>query len=590
MSNRTTSVIESLGVRLLIAGVIFFAALIFYALPLGNRPFFTRGEAREAMVVEGMYDESDVILPLRSREEIISVATKPPMFHWLGFITSKVMGQQNEFSIRFPSALCAAFVLALLFVFVSSISGASTAALAVVILASGLEWNRSSGHARVDMVFALGVMLSMVAVFNLVEGWKKTRAVSWPWLLAASAASVFAVLAKGPFGLAFPWATALVYAFINESGSFTRRLRALPWLPAILAVVAALATAGIWYWLAYQRGGQTFIQVHLMEENVGRFMNVSGDEPEHAKPFFYSVIYLFTSFFPFSLFLPFVAVWLWTQRTVFKADSHRGLLFASIWFALLFIAVTISSSKREVYLLPLFPALAYIMAICIKDVTARGLDFARTRFVIVATVGVVAVAFALVAVGLSTVTLVGGSQVVVDLAGARAQSEVSQLLDSFKSGPAIIALVFLGALLLGLAARACRRSQLQLCSVLMSAGTLAVITMVNFRILPAIAADSTPTAFVLGMNNIITKGAPLVQYKHTFFPAMYYWEHFIPFASTVADFPNAEEGYILVRKDSLAEVLAALDDHEVVLESSNNSANGDGKLLLVKYRHKNLPV
>src|SRR6266446_3892204 len=60
---------------------------------LGKAPFHTKGEPREALVVWEMTHGGGWILPRRNGVELPS---KPPLFHWLGAITSLIHGDTDE--------------------------------------------------------------------------------------------------------------------------------------------------------------------------------------------------------------------------------------------------------------------------------------------------------------------------------------------------------------------------------------------------------------------------------------------------------------------------------------------------------------
>src|SRR5262245_44589533 len=83
---------------------LFLLCALLYLWGLGAVPFYTKGEPREATVVWEIYTNGEWILPLRNGHIIPS---KPPLFHWLGTITSFVWGDLTEWTIRLPSALLA---------------------------------------------------------------------------------------------------------------------------------------------------------------------------------------------------------------------------------------------------------------------------------------------------------------------------------------------------------------------------------------------------------------------------------------------------------------------------------------------------
>src|SRR5207253_10508733 len=59
-------------------------------------PFYTKGEPREALVVQTIVRGEAFVLPMRNGNELPS---KPPLFHWLGALASIVHAQANEAAI-----------------------------------------------------------------------------------------------------------------------------------------------------------------------------------------------------------------------------------------------------------------------------------------------------------------------------------------------------------------------------------------------------------------------------------------------------------------------------------------------------------
>src|SRR3954453_23700992 len=62
--------------------VVLCAAL--YLPPAVATPFFTKGEPREGLVVRRMVEHGEWMLPRRPSGEGLAIASKPPLFHWLG--------------------------------------------------------------------------------------------------------------------------------------------------------------------------------------------------------------------------------------------------------------------------------------------------------------------------------------------------------------------------------------------------------------------------------------------------------------------------------------------------------------------------
>ena len=106
--------------------------------------------------------------------------------------------------------------------------------------------------------------------------------------------------------------------------------------------------------IAVSRGGEGFFDRQILQENLSRFAGGSG----HSHPVYYYFPYLFSQGLPWGLLLPVV---LWDS---FKKGAPSGddTLFLKIWFAVMFVFFSIALGKRPVYLLPLYAALAILMA------------------------------------------------------------------------------------------------------------------------------------------------------------------------------------------------------------------------------------
>src|SRR5581483_1141902 len=132
--------------------------LLLYWWGLGDVPFYTKGEPREATVVWEIYSTHEWILPLRNGYIIPS---KPPLFHWLGTLVSYANGGVNEFSIRFPSAALATIGVLLTYSAGVTLWGAEAGAVAAVALATSFFCSETATTARVDMTLTV----CMVAAF-----------------------------------------------------------------------------------------------------------------------------------------------------------------------------------------------------------------------------------------------------------------------------------------------------------------------------------------------------------------------------------------------------------------------------------------
>jgi len=247
-SKKLTSILISLAV--------FGLCFLFNASALSSSPFSSRGEGREARVVTDMVEHGYYIVPKRNESDLSS---KPPLFHWTAALASHAAGGHSPFSIRLPSAIAASLASLFLFWFVSALRGRRAGILSVLILATTVEWATNAGHARVDMCFSLFVFLGAASLFQALQRWRQVGSVDERWLLAAGIFNAFAVLAKGPAGILFPWTTAGIYLLLILQKPRLRSFMRLPFEPLITCLVLSLVLSGAWYIAAAISEGGSFI-------------------------------------------------------------------------------------------------------------------------------------------------------------------------------------------------------------------------------------------------------------------------------------------------------------------------------------------
>ena len=137
--------------------------------------------------------------------------------------------------------------------------------------------------------------------------------------------------------------------------------------------ILSLIIPALWYIAAWQRGGEEFLSL-MMEENVGRLTGTMSYD-SHLNPWYYNVITVVSGLLPYTLLLLFslfslkyakprinvsangFSTWL---KSLKNADPW--ILFNSLAVILIFIFYCIPASKRSVYLLPIYPGLAYFIA------------------------------------------------------------------------------------------------------------------------------------------------------------------------------------------------------------------------------------
>ncbi len=312
---------------------------------LGDIPFYTKGQPREATVIWEIYHNGDWILPLRNGHIIPS---KPPLFHWLGTLAALALGQLSEFSIRLPSALLALIGVLLTYRVGAVLWGVEAGLIAGLTLATSFEWVRAATTARVDMVLTF----FMVAAFFSFWSMYREQRVGWGEALGFFCLLGLATLAKGPIGAVLPGLVIGVFLCVKHDLLFVRRLH------LVTGSLLFLLIAGSWYALALWHGGEAFFEKQIMKENVLRFVSSGSAGAGHVHPFYYFIPNLFLGMAPWSFFFLPLFYFLYRCR---QDWAEKNFTYLIVWIVTIFLFYSASSSKRTVYILPIYPALALLL-------------------------------------------------------------------------------------------------------------------------------------------------------------------------------------------------------------------------------------
>jgi len=295
-----------------------------------DEPYF--GEGAREMVVDGQW-----LVP-----HVGGVVTtdKPPLFFWLIALLSLPAGVVSSLTARLPSALAALVAVALTMRLArQGGSGERTSLLAGLMLATTLLFVRQARAAQIDALLTTLVLVALAAFAAWRAGRADGRRAGWLFWSAAA----LAVLAKGPVGLLLPLGIALVTwaldrpraawrSFAPVSGPLLFLLLAAPW-----AVASTLGSHGEYSVLAA-------LEKHFVERAVFGMHHV-------APPWYY------LESLPLTL-LPWTGVVagglvLAGRR---RRDPFDRLLL--VWAGFVVLVFSLSTEKRDLYVLPAFPALA----------------------------------------------------------------------------------------------------------------------------------------------------------------------------------------------------------------------------------------
>lgn len=375
---------------------------------LGETIFYSKGEPREAIVAFSMLESGNWILPVNYGTDI---AYKPPFLYWAIAAISSLLGGVSEYSSRLPSAIAFLAMQLVFFSFIAKRKGVKTAFLASILLLSSFEVHRAAVACRVDMLQVSFIVISLCLLFRWDE--KECRGIPWLAVLLMGCAT----LTKGPVGSIFPCVCIGLYQLLRGRSFWKTFFLLLP------VGILSLIPYAVWAGAAYAQGGQSFVDL-MLEENTGRFMGKMS-YGSHENPIWYNFLTVIWGWIPWTLVLLISLFGLkWKNMRVlpegisfgerigkaWKKFRSQSPLQLFTWVVILFIFIfyCIPKSKRSVYLLPIYPFMAVLIAEYLLALVQRGAKvFKISAYIFASLCLILTVTFIVVRLGLIPDSLFG---------------------------------------------------------------------------------------------------------------------------------------------------------------------------------------
>ena len=549
-------------VSLLRAALLFLVPIIFLIASATGRGIVSRGEGREASVVSAMFEQHNFILPLRNS---FSIPSKPPFFHWMAAVSSVVTGQLDEVALRLPSIIASAATVLLLYCWLTPLIGSLTSSITCLILLTSFEWIRNSVHARVDMVFAFFITASALGLVSLLRNWRINRATS-PLLSGVLVITLSSgVLTKGPAGLVLPFVVAILFEIVRTPRKhWLTSIGTIYWSRVTTIIMCALVFSAIWYLLAYYQHGNAFLHKQVLQENIARVFGVTGTNVGHQKPI-YSVIPLsLLGFMPWSLMLPVVYILLKSRRSVLSETERELVVLSLVWLGVFLVAIACSTSKRVVYLLPAYPALAILCAVGFSK--SGGISLAHMRsyrfssFIVsgvLALLAVVMMVVAIVMLSVSKISALVPSYLSID----------SWYLDFLYAELQSNSWIYLWvSIVFGLALwciRTIRQNRMKMSFALLLCVLFSSMTLVYHFILPAYSSLASSSKFVEIVRASVKQNTPLYQFNHELYPIVFYLRRPIVFTSSLHELGGHKESFVIVRSDEVEQAKSLFQTYKL---------------------------
>ncbi len=320
---------------------------------------WTPDEPRVAAISLEMANSGNIIIPHLALEPFIE---KPPLYFAVSAIMLHIFGPLigNTPALRLTSAFFGIGVLIFSFLIAKRFGNKETALVSILILGTMVGFIQNFHWIRVDNALSFFIIAS---IWCFMEVYFENRA----WLLIpAGVCTGMAFLCKGLIGPALifvPWAGLVIYWILNFKKN---KLKTLPWVGLhFLCLISFIITSGIWVVLLYYQGGEKLWNDWFYINQIGRFTgNVNKGHLMPNDPLFYfaQLIVYGMPWTPLFLFW-FIKNTISTYKI--KIINKETLLFF-VWGAGSIILLSIATTKRGIYLMPVMPAFAIMAGLSLR--------------------------------------------------------------------------------------------------------------------------------------------------------------------------------------------------------------------------------
>jgi len=322
-------------------------ALMLFAVWFGaleSRGLFWPDEGRYAEIAREMLASGDYVTP---RLNGLKYFEKPPLQYWFSALAFGLLGADEWTARLWPATT--GFIL----VVVSAAlwwrwRGPDVGVLAGSMLASAWGLLLGAQILTLDIGLTLFHSIALLAFIaaHRSEATSKTR--EWA-MIVVWAAMACAVLSKGLVGIVLPGLALVVYAAIERDLAVIKSVFTWP------GIVVFLVLAVPWFILV-QRANPEFFDLFFVQEHFRRYF-----EPGHNRPgrWWYFVPIGLAFLLPWTSALPGAIRDAWHAPRQGTLRPERLLV---VWAVVVFVFFSLSRSKLPFYILPVLPALVWLVA------------------------------------------------------------------------------------------------------------------------------------------------------------------------------------------------------------------------------------
>jgi 4-amino-4-deoxy-L-arabinose transferase-like glycosyltransferase len=327
-------------------------ALMLFAMWFGvleTRGLFWPDEGRYAEIAREMQASGDYVTP---RLNGLKYFEKPPLQYWFSALVFDLFGP-DEWSARLWPATTGFIVVVLSAALWWRWRGPDVGVLAGSMLASAWGVLLGAQILTLDIGLTLFQSTALLAFIGAHRPHATSSVRAWA-MIVVWAAMALAVLSKGLVGIVLPGLALVVYAAIERDLAIIRSAFTLP------GIVVFLMLALPWFILV-QRANPEFFDLFFVQEHFRRYL-----EPGHNRPgrWWYFIAIGAAFLLPWTAALPGAIRDAWRAPREGTLHAERLLL---VWAVVVTVFFSLSRSKLPFYILPVLPAVVWLMALASPD-------------------------------------------------------------------------------------------------------------------------------------------------------------------------------------------------------------------------------
>src|SRR3954449_6275521 len=325
-----------------------------------NIPPVDRDEARFAQATKQMIESGDYI-DIRFQDEVRY--KKPVGIYWLqaGVVrAAEALGVPQARSTiwlyRIPSLLGAIGAVLLTYWTALALVSRRGAFLAGLMIATCVLLNVEARLAKTDAMLLMCCVAALGVMARAYLFQSTGRDIPWSHALLLWTALAGGILLKGPLILMVVGLAALALAIADRSAGWLMRLRPMVGVLWVLLLVLP------WFVAIMGRAGDSFLQ-----ESVGQdlFAKIFKGKETHGAPPGYYLLLFWVTFWPAAPLAAVAAPAVWRHR------GEPPMRFLLAWLVPCWIVFELVVTKLPHYVLPLYPAVAILIA---REIERRDLS------------------------------------------------------------------------------------------------------------------------------------------------------------------------------------------------------------------------